>query len=71
MKLKQFLKNFAGAFIGVIIYKLFFEIPDTFNSYWTHFLVESLVIGACIFVTLLLINFISGDISSSKVDRHN
>lgn len=65
MKAKRFFKSFFGAFIGVIIYKLFFEISDPFDSYWANFLSEAALIGICIFIVMMIISLLTGDLSLS------
>ncbi|HET8865180.1 MAG TPA: hypothetical protein VFM80_05735 [Gracilimonas sp.] len=57
MKRKEFIKSFAGAFIGVVVYQLFFTISDTFQNFWANYLTDIILMGVCVFAGILLIDF--------------
>lgn len=61
MEIRSAIRNFIAAFIGVGLYKLFFEISDPFAGYWSNFLLEAALIGGCILVVMILLNYLAGD----------
>ncbi|MEL7834252.1 hypothetical protein [Fodinibius sp. Rm-B-1B1-1] len=63
MKDKKFVGNCFGPFIGIIIYQLLFDFSDLFQSYWTSFFVEILIMSFFAFGGIMLIEFLGKNIS--------
>ncbi|MFY0685142.1 MAG: hypothetical protein JXR20_11355 [Balneola sp.] len=70
MKRQELFKNFIGAFVGVVIYELVFDITDPFQNYWANYVTDIALIGICIFVGIVLVGFLMkkyiGDPSEEK-----
>ncbi|MEP1150322.1 MAG: hypothetical protein ABJI69_13980 [Balneola sp.] len=70
MKRQELFKNFIGAFVGVVIYELVFDITDPFQNYWANYVNDIALIGICIFVGIVLVGFLMkkyiGDSSEEK-----
>ena len=57
MKRKELVKNFIGAFIGVLVYNFLFDIPDLFQNYWANYFTEIILIALFAFIGILVVGF--------------
>ena len=71
MKRRELFKNFVGAFIGVMIYELIFDITDPFQNYWANYFTDIALIGICVFVGIVLVGFFMKKYSPVPTDENN
>lgn len=71
MKRQELFKNFIGAFVGVVIYELVFDITDPFQNYWANYFTDIALIGICIFVGIVLVGFLMRKYSPGSTEENS
>ncbi len=63
MKKKEFVKQFIGAFIGILAFEIILDINDIFNHYWLDYLFEIFIMTIFVFLGILLMNYLTSKFS--------